>query len=108
MKVWDPKDKPTVLSQIKKLSETRTGLLTVARYIIYPGILFIFIFLLFFLSSCAAFNIVKGTGKVVDKIFPESDEDVIIVSDLDTNLETDESANTIACIKLQPECKSNE
>jgi hypothetical protein len=51
---------------------------------------------------------VKGTGKVVDKIFPESDEDVIIVSDLDTNLETDESANTIACIKLQPECKSNE
>ena len=50
----------------------------------------------------------KRTVKVVDKILPEDDQDVIIVSDLDTNLETDESANTIACIKLQPECKSNE
>ena len=108
MEVWDPKDEMTVLSQIKKLSETHTGLLRVARYLLYPGILLIFIFLSFFLSSCAVFNIVKGTVKVVDKILPEDDQDVIIVSDLDTNLETDESANTIACIKLQPECKYNE
>ena len=104
MDVWDPKDKPTVLSQIKKLLEARTGPLRTSRYLLYPGILLIFIFLSFFLSSCAVFNIVKGTGKVVDKILPEDDQDVIIVSDLDSNVETDESANTIACIKLQPEC----
>ena len=104
MEVWDPKDKPTVLSQIKKLLEARTGPLRTSRYLLYPGILLIFIFLSFFLSSCAVFNIVKGTGKVVDKILPEDDQDVIIVSDLDSNVETDESANTIACIKLQPEC----
>ena len=104
MDVWDPKDKPTVLSQIKKLLEARTGPLRTSRYLLYPGILLIFIFLSFFLSSCAVFNIVKGTGKVVDKILPEDDQDVIIVSDLDSNVEIDESANTIACIKLQPEC----
>jgi hypothetical protein len=104
VEVWDPKDKPTVFRRIKKLILSPERGLKVPRYIIYPGILLIFIFLSFFLSSCAAFNIVKGTGKVVDKILPEDDQDVIIVSDLDSNVETDESANTIACIKLQPEC----
>ena len=108
MEVWDPKDEMTVLSQIKKLISRPYRGLGTSRYLLYPGILLIFIFLSFFLSSCAVFNIVKGTVKVVDKILPEDDQDVIIVSDLDTNLETDESANTIACIKLQPECKYNE
>jgi len=31
-------------------------------------------------------------------------DDTIIVTDLNTNVEIDDSANTIACIKLQPEC----
>ena len=104
MGVWDPGKEKTVLSQIKKLIFASYRGLKGSRYLLYPGILLIFIFLSFFLSSCAVFNIVKGTGKVVDKILPEDDQDVIIVSDLDSNVETDESANTIACIKLQPEC----
>jgi len=35
----------------------------------------------------------------------DDDPDAIIVSDLESNLGIDETANTIACIKLQPECK---
>ena len=109
MEVWDPKDKPTVLSQIKKLSETRTGLLRVARYIIYPGILFILVSLYFaLLTGCATME------------WPwKKDDDAIIVTDLpprefictkidcgdeDIDQLVADEKNTIACIKLQPEC----
>ena len=101
MQVWDPKDKPTVLSQIKKAIEARTGLLRVARYIIYPGILFIFVLMYFaLLSGCTA---VEWPWKK-EVTMLNDDPDVIIVSDLASNLEVDDTANTIACIKLQPEC----
>jgi len=76
MGVWDPGKEKTVLSQIKKLISGSERGLKVTRYIIYPGILFIFIFLLFFLSSCASFNIVKGTAKVIDMVLPENDQEV--------------------------------
>ena len=101
MEVWDPKDKPTVLSQIKKLSETRTGLLRVARYLLYPGILLILMFMVFgLLAGCTTFN---WPSKKDVKVIGTGD-DTIIVTDLNTNVEIDDSANTIACIKLQPEC----
>ena len=109
MEVWDPKDKPTVFSQIKKLSETRTGLLRMSRVCLYPGILLILVFILFgVLTGCASMQ------------WPwKKDNDAIIVTDLpprefictkidcgDEDIEqlVADEENTIACIKLQPEC----
>ena len=109
MEVWDPKDKPTVLSQIKKLSQTRTGPLRSSRYLLYPGILLILVFLLFsLLTGCASMQ------------WPwNKDDDAVIVTDLpprefictkidcgdeDIDKLVADEQNTIACIKLQPEC----
>ena len=101
MEVWDPKDKPTVFRRIKKAIEARTGLLRVARYIIYPGILFILVLMYFaLLSGCTTME--WPWKKEVTMM--NDDPDVIIVTDLESNLEVDDTANTIACIKLQPEC----
>ena len=115
MGVWDPRDKPTVLSQLKTLIEAHTGVLRTSRVYLYPGILLIFIVSFFFLSGCASFNIAKETSKVFNIIWPKeevvedkNDQDTIIVTDLESNVEIDETANTIACIKLQPECEVNE
>jgi len=90
VEVWDPKDKPTVFSQIKKAIEARTWLLRVTRYIIYPGILFILVF--------AAFSMLSGCSYFLDIEPPHRVEPELLVM-------TDDTANTIACIKLQPECK---
>ena len=118
MEVWDPKDKPTVFRQIKKLSETRTGLLRMSRVCLYPGILLILIFLIFsLLPGCTS---IKWPWK-------KDDPEAISTWDLSTvepnrefictkidcgdedidKLVADEQ-NTIACIKLQPECKVDE
>ena len=113
MEVWDPKDKPTVFSQIKKLLDARTGPLRCSRYLLYPGILFIFVILIFILlSGCASMQ------------WPwKKDNDAIIVTDLpprefictkidcgdeDIDELVADEQNTIACIKLQPECKLDE
>jgi hypothetical protein len=94
MEVWDPKDKPTVLSQIKKLLSSRTGPLRSSRYLLYPGILFIFVLMVFaLLPGCTT---MKWPW---EKEVPMMNDDPTIVVE-----ETDETANTIACIKLQPEC----
>ena len=37
MSVWDPKDKTTVLSQLKTLIEARIEAFRVSRYLYYPG-----------------------------------------------------------------------
>ena len=37
MEVWDPKDKPAVLSRIKAFIEARTEGFSVSRYLYYPG-----------------------------------------------------------------------
>ena len=113
MEAWDPKDKPTVLSQIKKLLDARTGPLRSSRYLLYPGILLILVFILFgVLTGCASMQ------------WPwKKDNDAIIVTDLpprefictkidcgdeDIDELVADEQNTIACIKLQPECKLDE
>ena len=67
------------------------------------------------LYGCSTFDIAKETAKIVDMVWPKEEavEDknvpnTIIVTDLESNVELDETANTIACIKLQPECRPNE
>ena len=103
MEVWDPKDKPTVFSQIKKAIETRDRGLKVTRYIIYPGILFILVLVYFaLLSGCATMewpgkkNIKAQEKEFICTKIDCGDEDI-------DQLVSDEQ-NTIACIKLQPEC----
>jgi len=107
VEVWDPKDRPTVFRRIKKAIEARTGLLRVARYIIYPGILFIFVILMFsILPGCATMewpwkkNIKAQEKEFICTKIDCGDEDI-------DELVADEQ-NTIACIKLQPECKLDE
>tara|TARA_R100001132_G_C3231325_1_gene65816 strand:- start:57 stop:440 length:384 start_codon:yes stop_codon:yes gene_type:complete len=94
MAVWEPIDKMTVLSQIKKLINAwYRGLKGwVVRF--YPGILLILVFLVFgLLAGCTTMNWpwkekeeVRLTNPLV---IPPSEE------------------NTIACIKLEPECNSD-
>ena len=101
MDVWDPGEERTVLSQIKKLISRLYRGLKGSRYLLYPGILLILLFLVFgLLAGCTTLN--WPSKKDVEVI--GTGEDTIIVTDLSTNVETDETANTIACIKLQPEC----
>ena len=105
MDVWDPGEEKTVLSQIKKLISRLYRGLGTSRYLLYPGILLILVFMVFgLLTGCSTLNIVQDTGKVVSMIWSKEKEDTIIITDLRTNVEIDDSANTIACIKLQPEC----
>jgi hypothetical protein len=113
MEVWDPKDKPTVLSQIKKLLSSRTGLLRMSRVCLYPGILIILI--LFLLIGCATFK--WPWEKEIPSM--NDDPDAITITDLaplefictkidcgdeDIEQRIADEQNTIACIKLQPEC----
>ena len=94
MEVWDPKDKTTVLSQIKKAINTPvSGFKRMTRVIVW-SILIIFYFFIFFLilSGCAYFQ--------KDKI----NEDEIIITDLPPLEPAVDKINIIACIKLLPEC----
>jgi len=92
MEVWDPGEEKTVLSQIKRLiSRSYRGLKTF-RYLLYPGVLFILLFLLFgLLPGCAStkwpWQKEEVTAQPNPLVIPPSSE------------------NIIACIKLQPECK---
>ena len=116
MEVWDPKDETTVLSQIKRLiSRSYRGLKTF-RYLLYPGILLILLFLLFgLLTGCAT---MEWPWKKDVEVVGEGD-DTIIITDLapkefictkidcgdeDIDQLVSDEQNTIACIKLQPEC----
>ena len=102
MDVWDPGEEKTVLSQIKKLISRLYRGLGTSRYLLYPGILLILVFMVCgLLAGCTTFNWAwKKDVEVMGK-----GNDTIIVTDLNTNVEIDDSANTIACIKLQPECQ---
>jgi len=101
MDVWDPGEEMTVFSQIKKLISRLYRGLGGSRYLLYPGILLILVFLLFgLLAGCTTLNWPsKKDVKVIG-----TGEEIIIVTDLSTNVEEDDTANTIACIKMEPEC----
>ena len=92
MDVWDPNDKTTVFSQIKKAINTPVSGFKRWSGMILPGILTVFYFFIFFLilSGCAYFQ--------KDKI----DDDEIIITDLPP-VEMSQGKK-IACIKLEPEC----
>ena len=94
MAVWDPKDKTTVLSQIKKPIKYLVSGFKAWSGIIGPGILTVFYFFLFFLvlSVCAYFQ--------KDKI----DDNEITITDLPPLEPVVDKINIIACIKLLPEC----
>jgi hypothetical protein len=89
MDVWDPNDKTTVFSQIKKAINTPVSGFKRWGGMILPGILTVFYFFIFFLvlSGCAYF---------------QENKKEIIVTDLPP-LEMSQSKK-IACIKLLPEC----
>jgi cytochrome b561 len=105
MDVWDPNDKTTILSQIKKaIRGPVSGFKRMTRVIVW-SILIVFYFFIFILllSGCAYFQ--------KDKI----DDDEIIITDL---LPLEESSGEvgepirapseiIACIKLLPECDAS-
>ena len=107
MEVWDPKDEMTVFSQIKKLLSLRTGLLRTTRVCLYPGILIILI--LFLLIGCSYFK--KEKVREVDPLTIPPREFIctkIDCGDEDIDKLVEDEQNTIACIKLQPECKVDE
>jgi len=103
MGVWDPKDKTTALSQIKKAIGARYQGFKPWVVWCYPGILLILIFFIFvLLSGCSTMkwpwekNIKAQEKEFICTKIDCGDEDI-------DQLVADEQ-NTIACIKLQPEC----
>ena len=117
MEVWDPKDKITVLSQIKKAIGARYQGLKGMTWVIVPGILIGFYFFIFFLvlSGCSYFQ--KEIPDIEDDPNSISTWDLSTVEpnrefictkidcgDEDIDKLVADEQNTIACIKLQPEC----
>jgi hypothetical protein len=91
MDVWDPGEEKTVLSQIKKLISRLYRGLKGSRYLLYPGILLILVFMVFgLLTGCATLD------------WPWKDKEVVVQTNPLVIPPSEE--NTIACIKLQPEC----
>ena len=110
MEVWDPKDKPTVFSQIKKLIEALYRGLKGSRYLLYPGILLILLFLLFGLLPGCSWPWQKEKVREVDSLTVPPREFIctkIDCGDEDIDKLVADEQNTIACIKLQPECNSD-
>jgi len=107
MGVWDPKDETTVLSQIKKaIAGPYRGLSRMTRVIV-PGILIGFYFFIFFLllSGCAYFKKEKKDEIIITDLPPiEFICKKIDCGDEDIDKLVEDEQNTIACIKLQPEC----
>jgi hypothetical protein len=94
MAVWDPQDKMTVFSQIKKLITCLNLAFRGWGGMIVPGVLIIFYFIIFFLvlSGCSYFK--------KEKI----NNNEIIITDLPSLEPVVDKINIIACIKLLPEC----
>ena len=120
MEVWDPGEEKTVLSQIKKVIGARYQGFKPLVVWCYPGILLILIFFIFgLLSGCTT---MKWPWKKDVEVIGKG-KDAIIVTDLaprefictkidcgdeDIDQLVADEQNTIACIKLQPECKLDE
>jgi len=91
MDVWDPGEEKTVLSQIKTLISRSYRVLKGSRYLLYPGILLILVFFIFgLLAGCTTLNLPWQKEEVVVKSNP------LVIPPFEQN--------TIACIKLEPEC----
>jgi len=91
MDVWDPGEEKTVLSQIKTLISRSYRGLRGSRYLWYPGILLILVFFIFgLLAGCTTLN------------WPWKDKEEVVY--LNPLVIPPSEENTIACIKLQPEC----
>ena len=107
MGVWDPGKEKTVLSQIKKaIGGLISGLKGMTRVVV-PGILICFYFFIFFLllSGCAYFKKEKKDEIIVTDLPPiEFICKKIDCGDEDIEKLIEDEQNTIACIKLQPEC----
>ena len=111
MEVWDPKDKPTVFSRIKKAIEARERGLKVTRYIIYPGILFILVLLIFAILPGCSWPWQKEKVREVNSLTVPPREFIckkIDCGDEDIDQLVEDEQNTIACIKLQPECNPDQ
>ena len=90
----------TVLSQIKRAINAPVSRLKRMTRVIVPGILIGFYFFIFFLllSGCSYFQ---------KKEIPKEEEFIckkIDCGDEDIDDLVEKEKNTIACIKLQPEC----
>jgi len=111
VEVWDPKDKPTVFRQIKKPIEALYRGLKGSRYLLYPGILLILLFLVFGLLPGCSWPWQKEKVREVDSLTVPPREFIctkIDCGDEDIDELVADEQNTIACIKLQPECKLDE
>ena len=110
MEVWNPKDKITVLSQIKKAIGARTGGLKGWVVCLYPGILLILFFFIFvLLVGCAT---MKWPWEKEVPMMDDNPKEFICTKidcgDENIKQKIADEQNTIACIKLQPECKLDE
>jgi len=108
VEVWDPGEEKTLLSQIKKVIGARYQGLKGMTRVIVPGILIGFYFFIFFLllSGCAYFKKEKKDEIIITDLPPiEFICKKIDCGDEDIDKLVAEEQNTIACIKLQPECK---
>jgi hypothetical protein len=107
VEVWDPGEEKTVLSQIKKaIGAWYQGFKTWV-VCLYPSILVILI--LFLLIGCSYFK--KEKVREVDPLTIPPREFIctkIDCGDEDIDQLVADEQNTIACIKLQPECKLDE
>ena len=117
MEVWDPKDKPTVFSQIKKLILRPERGLKGWVVCLYPGILLILFFIFFGLLPGCSWPWQKEIPTIKDDPQAISTWDLSTVEpnrefictkidcgDEDIDKLVADEQNTIACIKLQPEC----
>ena len=110
MDVWDPGIEKTVLSQIKKAIRGPVSGFKAWSGIIGPGILIVFYFFIFFLllSGCAYFKKEKEDEIIITGLPPiEFICKKIDCGDEDIDKLVADEKNTIACIKLQPECNSD-
>ena len=108
MDVWDPGEERTVLSQIKKLISRLYRGLKGSRYLLYPGILIFLLFLLFGLLPGCSWPWQKEKVREVNSLTVPPREFIctkIDCGDEDVDELIEKEKNTIACIKLQPECK---
>jgi hypothetical protein len=103
MDVWDPKDKMTVFSQIKRAINTPvSGFKGMTRVIVW-SILIVFYFFIFtlILSGCAYFQKEKVDENVTIIEGVENSNDIIVTNLMPIEMTAEQK---IACIKLLPEC----